>query len=110
MLPCSRSLSAFDPDDPGVDQTGPPSRSVVDARRPGPRAYIGITGGARPLPPRAAAKIERAVGVEIVEVVAGSRAARSGPRSGDIILEVDAHPRNIAQRSRIQASLSSGLP
>src|SRR6266446_3806770 len=56
------------------------------------RAYIGITGGARPLPPRAAAKIGRALGVEIMEVVGGSPAARSGLRSGDIILEVDAHP------------------
>jgi S1-C subfamily serine protease len=56
------------------------------------RAYIGITGGARPLPPRAAAKIGRALGVEIMEVVTGSPAARAELRSGDIILEVDAHP------------------
>jgi S1-C subfamily serine protease len=56
------------------------------------RAYIGITGGARPLPPRAAAKTGRALGVEIMEVVPSSPAARAGLRSGDIILEVDDHP------------------
>jgi S1-C subfamily serine protease len=56
------------------------------------RAYIGITGGARPLPPRAAAKIGRPLGVEIMEVVPSSPAARAGLRSGDIILDVDAHP------------------
>jgi S1-C subfamily serine protease len=56
------------------------------------RAYIGITGGARPLPPRAAAKTGRALGVEIMEVVPSSPAARAGLRSGDIIFEVDDHP------------------
>jgi S1-C subfamily serine protease len=56
------------------------------------RAYIGITGGARPLPPRAGAKTGRALGVEIMEVVPGSPAERSGLRSSDIILEVDDHP------------------
>ena len=58
------------------------------------RAYIGITGGARPLPPRAADRVGRTMGVEIMGVVAGSPAESARLRSGDIILEVD------SQRSR----------
>src|ERR687896_1250757 len=48
------------------------------------RAYIGIAGGGRPLPPRAAAAVGREDGVEIMEVVDGSPAARAGIRSGDL--------------------------
>ena len=46
------------------------------------RAYIGIAGGGRPLPPRAAAAVGRANGVEVMEVVDGSPAAGAGIRSG----------------------------
>jgi S1-C subfamily serine protease len=53
------------------------------------RAYIGIAGGARPLPPRAAAATGRAHGVEVMEVVPGSPAARAGIRSGDLIVELE---------------------
>ena len=42
------------------------------------RAYIGIAGGGRPLPPRVAAAVGRDHGVEVMEVVAGSPAARAG--------------------------------
>jgi S1-C subfamily serine protease len=75
------------------------------------RAYIGITGGARPLPPRAAAKIGRGLGVEIMEVVAASPAARSGLRSGDIILEVDDHPiEDVADLQRLMVGEALGGP
>jgi S1-C subfamily serine protease len=53
------------------------------------RAYIGIAGGGRPLPPRVAAAVGREHGVEVMEVVAGSPAARAGIRSGDLIVELD---------------------
>jgi S1-C subfamily serine protease len=53
------------------------------------RAYIGIAGGGRPLPPRAAAAVGRANGVEVMEVVDDSPAARAGIRSGDLIVELD---------------------
>jgi S1-C subfamily serine protease len=56
------------------------------------RAYIGIAGGGRPLPPRAAAAVGREEGVEIMEVVDGSPAARAGMRSGDLIVELDGVP------------------
>jgi S1-C subfamily serine protease len=53
------------------------------------RAYLGIAGGPRPLPPRARSLFERRVGVEVVEVVSGSPADRAGVREGDLIVEVD---------------------
>ena len=56
------------------------------------RAYLGIAGGPRPLPPRVAAEVGRQRGVEIVEVVAGSPADRAGIRSEDLLLEVDGQP------------------
>src|SRR5947209_1028681 len=53
------------------------------------RAYLGIAGGRRPLPPRAAEALGRRFGVEIVQVVEGSPAAAAGLRQEDLILEVD---------------------
>jgi serine protease Do len=54
------------------------------------RAWIGIAGGARPLPPRVAALVGRDRAVEVVEVIAGSPAARAGLRAEDLIVAVDA--------------------
>jgi len=56
------------------------------------RAYLGIAGGPRPLPPRVARETGREAGVEIVEIVAGSPAARAGLRPEDLILDVDGEP------------------
>jgi S1-C subfamily serine protease len=56
------------------------------------RAFIGIAGGHRPLPPRVAAALNRAAGVEIVQVVQGSPAARAGLRNEDLIIDVDGVP------------------
>jgi S1-C subfamily serine protease len=56
------------------------------------RAYIGIAGGRRPLPPRVAAAIGRTAGVEVVQVVRGSPAARAGLRNEDLIIDVDGTP------------------
>jgi S1-C subfamily serine protease len=56
------------------------------------RAYIGIAGGGRPLPPRVAAAVGREHGVEVMEVVTGSPAARAGIRSHDLIVELDGVP------------------
>ena len=53
------------------------------------RAYIGIAGGSRPLPPRIAARLGRQSAIEVVEVVDGSPAASAGLRAEDLIVEVD---------------------
>jgi S1-C subfamily serine protease len=53
------------------------------------RAYLGIAGGPRPLPPRVARETGREAGVEVVEVVSGSPADRAGLRPEDLILDVD---------------------
>jgi S1-C subfamily serine protease len=53
------------------------------------RAYIGIAGGSRPLPPRLATALDRSTGIEVVEVVDGSPADRAGLRAEDLILEID---------------------
>jgi len=53
------------------------------------RAFLGIAGGPRPLPPRARADRAQREAVEVIEVVEGSPAARAGVREGDLILELD---------------------
>jgi serine protease Do len=53
------------------------------------RAYIGIAGGSRPLPPRLARELGRRTGVEVIEVVEGSPAAQAGIRPEDLIVELD---------------------
>jgi S1-C subfamily serine protease len=53
------------------------------------RAYLGIAGGPRPLPPHARAQTGRDSCIEVVEVVDGSPAAEAGIRPEDLILDVD---------------------
>jgi serine protease Do len=56
------------------------------------RAYLGIAGGSRPLPPRLAREFEQAAGVEVVEIVDGSPAAKAGLRPEDLIVSVAGTP------------------
>ncbi|HXF98566.1 MAG TPA: trypsin-like peptidase domain-containing protein [Gaiellaceae bacterium] len=56
------------------------------------RAYIGIAGGPRPLPPRVAARLGRRSGVEVVDVVEGTPAARAGLRPEDIVVALGGVP------------------
>src|SRR6266480_1225389 len=56
------------------------------------RAYLGIAGGPRPLPPRLARKLGRTAGVEGGEVVEGGPADRAGLRPEDLIVELDGTP------------------
>lgn len=56
------------------------------------RAYLGVSGAPRPLPPRAAAATGRETGIEVLEVMPGSPAARAGIRPEDILVELDGEP------------------
>ena len=71
------------------------------------RALLGIAGGPRPLPPRAARAVGRERGVEVVQVVPGSPAARAGILNEDIILEVDGIP--IEDAGDIQRLMTADL-
>ena len=53
------------------------------------RAYLGIGGQQRPLPPRLARELGRTGCVEVGEVVDGAPAALAGVRPGDLIVAVD---------------------
>jgi S1-C subfamily serine protease len=54
------------------------------------RAYLGIAGGPRPLPPRARGKLSRRDGVEVVDLTPGGPAQRAGLRVEDLIVELGA--------------------
>ena len=69
------------------------------------RAYLGIAGGPRPLPPKVAGQVGRDVGVEVVEVVTGSPADRAGLRPEDLILDVGGEP--VASARDLQRLMAS---
>jgi len=52
------------------------------------RAYIGIAGGPRPLPPHARVRLSREGGIEVVEVASGSPADHAGVRAEDLIVSL----------------------
>ncbi|MDQ3865206.1 MAG: trypsin-like peptidase domain-containing protein, partial [Actinomycetota bacterium] len=56
------------------------------------RAYLGIAGGARPVPPRHRGDAALSTCIEVVEVVDGSPAARAGLRAEDLIVAVAGTP------------------
>ena len=56
------------------------------------RAYLGIAGGPRPLPPRLARELGCKSGVEIAQVVEGGPADRAGMRAEDLIVELEGTP------------------
>ena len=56
------------------------------------RAYLGIVGGTRPLPPPLQASLGRARALEVVQLLDRSPAAAGGVRPGDLILDLDGQP------------------
>jgi S1-C subfamily serine protease len=77
------------------------------------RAYLGIAGGTRALPPTAAERLGRKAGVEVQEVVSGSPAAAAGLQGGDVIVSVGEAAVAKAgdlQRLMVEARIGSKLP
>jgi S1-C subfamily serine protease len=77
------------------------------------RGYLGIAGGARPLPPRFAERLARKAGVEVHEVVSGSPAAGGKLRAGDVIVSVGGVGVSKAgdlQRLMVEAKIGAQLP
>ena len=71
------------------------------------RAYLGIAGGPRPLPPRLARSLGREGGIEVVQVVEGGPADRAGMRPEDLIVEVDGTP--VERMDELQSIVVSDL-
>jgi S1-C subfamily serine protease len=71
------------------------------------RAYIGVAGGPRPVPPQARAVAGSDTCVEVVEVVDGSPAAGAGLRPEDLILAVDGT--NVTRVEDLQRLMSADL-
>jgi S1-C subfamily serine protease len=77
------------------------------------RAYLGIAGGSRPLPPRVARRLGRESGVEVVQVAEGSPAERAGLRPEDLIVELDGVPVvdvGDVQRLMVVEKIGVGVP
>jgi S1-C subfamily serine protease len=56
------------------------------------RAFLGIVGGTRPLAPAGAARLGRARGLEIVQLLEPGPAASAGLRVGDVVVALDGDP------------------
>jgi S1-C subfamily serine protease len=75
------------------------------------RAYLGIAGGPRPVPPHARTIARTMSCIEVVEVVDGSPADRAGIRAEDLILEVnDAPTARVEDLQRLMVAELIGSP
>ena len=77
------------------------------------RAYLGLAGATRPLPPRTARELNRPTAIGITDVVGGSPAARAGLRAGDLLLDVGGTPVHAAgdlQRLMVAGAIGRPLP
>ena len=77
------------------------------------RAFLGIAGMRRPLPPRVARALGRTAGIGLTEVVPNSPADAAGLRDGDLILDVDGQPVGDAgdlQRLMVGETIGRPLP
>jgi S1-C subfamily serine protease len=75
------------------------------------RAFLGIGGDERPLPPRARERSGAERGVEVVEVVEDSPAAAAGLRSEDVIVALGGNPvTTVAELQRLLDADTIGRP
>jgi S1-C subfamily serine protease len=75
------------------------------------RAWIGVAGGARPLPPAVVAWLGRDRGLEVVEVIPGSPADRAGVRPEDLVVAIGGEPvRGVDDVQRLLTADAIGRP
>jgi S1-C subfamily serine protease len=76
------------------------------------RAFLGLAGGSRPLPPRSVPLVGHTHGFEVTSVTPGSAADRAGITIEDVIVEIDGIPVREAgdlQRLMTEARIGTGL-
>src|SRR6185503_5207792 len=75
------------------------------------RAYLGVGAAPRPLPPRAVAELGRTVGLEVIDVQAGSPADSAGLRPEDIVVGLNGEPvERVEQLQRMLSEHAIGQP
>jgi S1-C subfamily serine protease len=75
------------------------------------RAWLGIGGGTRPLPPRVAGETGRSRAVGVTSVATGSPAAAAGVRPGDLLVELAGRPvAGIGDLQRLLTAEQIGRP
>jgi S1-C subfamily serine protease len=75
------------------------------------RAYLGIVGGPRPLPPRARERSSARSAVEVVEVAEGGPAEAAGLRAGDLLIGIDgAAIEDVGDLQRLMVGERIGAP
>ena len=75
------------------------------------RAYLGIAGGPRPVPPAARQTAGEGACIEVVEVVSDSPADRAGLRAEDLIVSVDgARTQRVEDLQRLMVADLIGVP
>jgi S1-C subfamily serine protease len=75
------------------------------------RAYLGIAGGPRPVPPAARKAVGEGACIEVVEVVDGSPADRAGLRAEDLIVAVDgSRTQRVEDLQRLMVADLIGVP
>ena len=82
-----------------------PTRTIIGALMTDGRvrrAWLGIAGGPRPLPPAVRERIGAQRGVEVIEVIDNSPAAHAGLRPEDLIVSADGIPvTDVAELQRL---------
>jgi serine protease Do len=75
------------------------------------RAYLGIAGGARPLPPRVVARLGRDRAIEVVEILPDSPAAAAGLQPEDLLVEAaGVQLRGVEDLHRLMTEAMIGRP
>jgi S1-C subfamily serine protease len=75
------------------------------------RAYLGIAGGSRPLPPRVRGELDMSMCIEVVEVLSGSPAERAGLRPEDLIVALgDERTASVTDLQRLMVAELIGVP